>query len=425
MPSSFRGRPHAPLAVLMLDLDDFKTVNDSLGHSVGDELLNVVGQRLTTCIRPGDTAARLGGDEYAVLLETLAGPAATRVIAQRIFDALRKPITLGSEQIVVTASIGIALAPRHGEDPATLLRHADIAMYESKSQRRGTAQTFHEDMESAIEERLRLTADLNRAVERLDQFELEYQPIVNLADGTIVGLEALVRWQHPDLGLIPPDRFIPLAEQTGLIIPIGRRVIQTACAQGARWNAALDGGGLAISVNVSSRQLEDPAFAETVADALRESALPAENLLLEVTESVLMRDVDEAVGLLSRIKELGVRVAIDDFGTGYSSLSQLGRLPVDMVKIDKSFVDDLTGGRADSDLAGVIVQLGTVLRLETVAEGIEMGEQVAGLRELQCALGQGFYFARPMPASGVTALMEGRSELSGAAGLAAVENRKM
>jgi diguanylate cyclase (GGDEF)-like protein len=397
---------HSLLGVLVLDLDDFKTVNDSMGHPIGDELLNVVGQRLLRAVRPGDTAARLGGDEYAVVLEGLAGPAAARVIADRISQAIREPVSLEGKEVVVTASVGIAMAPRHGDDPETLLRLADIAMYAAKATRGGKVLSFDPSMETAIDERMRLTVDLNRAVDAGDQFSIAYQPIVDLETEDILGVEALLRWQHPTDGEILPGRFIPLAEQTGLIIPIGEYVLSTACAAGAAWNANPDRTtDLTISVNVSPRQLEDPSFATTVGDALKRSGLPSRCLLLEVTESALMGDVTQAVEMLTAIKELGVRIAIDDFGTGYSSLSQLGRLPVDMVKIDKAFIDALSGGTADADITGVIVQLGAVLDLQTVAEGIELVEQVSDLQQLECHAGQGFFFASPMKVQEITKLL--------------------
>jgi len=396
----------SPIAVLVLDLDDFKTINDSMGHHIGDELLNIVGERLLRSIRPGDTPARLGGDEYAVVLESLAGPAAARVIATRIAETLRKPLSLAGKEVVITASLGIALAPRHGTDPETLLRHADIAMYEAKARRGVEVLTFDPEMEIALEERMGLSVDLNRAVDAGDQFRIVYQPIVDLYTEKITGLEALLRWQHPTAGEILPDKFVPLAEQTGLIVPIGELVLEEACRAGAAWNSGVGPDDrLTISVNVSPRQLEDLSFVDAVSHALWESRLPAECLLLEVTESAVMGDVEQAIEQLGRVKRLGVRVAIDDFGTGYSSLSQLGRLPVDMVKIDKTFIDALSGGTADADIIGVIVQLGAVLGLQTVAEGIEVVEQVSDLQQLECRLGQGFFFATPMAVEEITRLL--------------------
>ena len=402
-----RADGSAPLAVLILDLDDFKTVNDSLGHQIGDELLNIIGQRLANAVRPGDTAARLGGDEYAVLLENVAGRSSARKVAERIADALSEPIELDDKDMIIGASMGIALAPHDADDAENLVRFADMAMYAAKRDPNTSIISFAPEMERSLEERLKLTLDLNAAIDDADQLQLEYQPIVNLDDGNLVGVEALLRWNHPELGRMMPDRFIPLAEETGAIVQLGYHVLREACAAGAEWNSQLsDHDALMISVNLSARQLEDPALLQVIRSTLEESGLTPSCLILEVTESVLMRDVARAVRLLEDIKAAGIRIAIDDFGTGYSSLSQLGRLPVDMVKIDKSFVDDLSGGNADSELAGVIVQLGAVLKLDTVAEGVEAGEQVTDLRDLQCHLGQGFYFARPMPAPDVARLVE-------------------
>ena len=398
-----RGRSGDELAILMLDLDDFKTVNDGLGHHAGDELLAAVGQRISGCIRPGDTAARLGGDEYGVLLTAIAGPAAARAVAQRVYDAVRTPTEIAGEQISISASVGIALAPHHGDDPVTLLRYADLAMYAAKKKSGDHIVSFSGDMEQALEERVRLRTDLASAVAAGDELALEYQPIMHLATGSMVGLEALLRWDHPALGRVRPDRFIPLAEETGLIVPIGEHVIRTACMEAAAWNDA--GRDLTVSVNLSARQLEDDRLVNAISQALREAGLPPHKLTLEVTESILMENLGDAVAVLESAKELGIRVAIDDFGTGYSSLSQLGRLPVDVVKIDKSFVSRLSGGTADSDLAGVIVRLGAVLQLQTVAEGIEDEEQLAALRQLGCEYGQGYLFARPMPPNEVDALL--------------------
>ena len=396
--------PPAPVAALVLDLDDFKTVNDSLGHHAGDELLNVIGQRLLRHVRPGDTPARLGGDEFGVVLNGLAGPAAVRMIAHRIAEAVREPVRLADRELKVSTSIGVAMAPRHGDDYETLMRHADIAMYAAKARPGVEVATFDPGMEAALSERMRLSVDLNSAIDAGDQFRVVYQPIVDLRTQEILGLEALVRWEHPTEGEIMPARFIPLAESNGMIIPIGEQVLRAACAAGAAWHAST-GRELTINVNVSPRQLEDPRFPDTVRSALQMSGLPAASLLLEVTESAVMGDIDEVVALLNRVKELGVRVAIDDFGTGYSSLSQLGRLPVDMVKIDKEFIDALSNGGADADVTSVILQLGAVLDLQTVAEGIELVEQVSDLQDLRCEAGQGFFFASPMDVQEISRLL--------------------
>ena len=400
-----------PVGVLVVDLDGFKTVNDTLGHDAGDEMLNIVAQRLQRCIRPGDTPARLGGDEFSVILRGLAGPAAVRMIAERIADAVREPMQLKGQEFRVASSIGIALSPRHGEDSTTIRRRADIAMYAAKVRPGVHVALFDLKMEQAFDERMRMGVELDRAVVAGDQFRVVYQPIVDLETEEIIALEALVRWDHPDEGVIMPDRFVPLAESNGLIVEIGEHVLHTACADAVEWTAAI-GRELAVSVNVSARQLEDPRFSETVADALAASGLAPGALLLEITESAVMGDVDQVVAMLNRIRDLGVRIAIDDFGTGYSSLSQLRRLPIDMVKIDKEFIDDLAGESA-SDVTSTILQLGSVLELDAVAEGIERREQVESLRALRCTAGQGFLFAAPMSAAEVFDLL-GQESLTAA-----------
>jgi diguanylate cyclase (GGDEF)-like protein/PAS domain S-box-containing protein len=389
----------SPVGVFMLDLDDFKTVNDSLGHHVGDELLIEIAGRVADSIRPEDTAARLGGDEFAVLVESVEGPDSVETIlaiAARLSQAVRRPQTVADRQVTVGASVGVAIADGPDAEPETLLRQADIAMYEAKRSNAPVA-LFAPEMQATVERRLDLTIALTRSVEEGTDLELDYQPIVALETGTIVGMEALLRWNHPVEGRLMPEDFIGLAEETGLIMPIGRWVLQQACAQGAAWNRDLGlGHPIGMSVNVSARQLEEASLVDDVRAALEVSGFEPEQLTLEVTESALMRDLDEAVERLKRLKDLGTRVAIDDFGTGYASLAQLGRLPVDLVKIDKTFVDGVGGRHGNAELAATIVKLGAVLNLGTIAEGIEFGEQVQGLQELRCELGQGFYFARPL-----------------------------
>jgi diguanylate cyclase (GGDEF)-like protein/PAS domain S-box-containing protein len=390
------------VAVLFLDLDDFKTVNDSLGHSCGDTLLKAVGQRLADVVRPADTVARFGGDEFAVLIEDVSDRADAARAAERVSEVLRVPFFVAGREVFVTASIGIAC----GHDADELLRSADVAMYRAKAAGKAHYAFYESAMDDAAHTRLKLTADLRRAAFR-GEFRLEYQPAVDLQGGRLVGLEALIRWQHPELGTIQPHDFIPLAEETGLVVPIGRWALIEACTHAAGWRARLSGDTpLTVSVNLSARQLQHGRLVEDVEDALRSSGFPARLLTLELTESVLMQGGDTAVGTLHDLKRLGVRLALDDFGTGYSSLSHLRTLPVDIVKIDRSFVEGAAAnpGSGLSVLRG-IVQLGAALGLVVVAEGIETAAQAQILRDLGCPYGQGFHFWRPLAPAAVEELL--------------------
>ena len=389
-----RGRIAHEVAVLFLDLDDFKTVNDSLGHAVGDELLGGVASRLDGSLRPADTTARLGGDEFAILLEGMAGIDDAFVAAQRLLDSLREPFTLEGKAVDVHASVGIAFADGDTLGSEALLRNADIAMYMAKSANKGSYEVFEPHMHDAAMRRLDVMADLQRAVENGD-FVLHYQPIVTLDTRRVVGFEALVRWQHPVRGLLGPAEFIPLAEETNLILPLGRWVLEHACRQARSWHTQL---GTTMSVNLSQKQLAQPGLEDEVSEILRHTGVAPGAITLEITESVVMHDVDRTVALLARLRRLGVRVAIDDFGTGYSSLAVLRQLPIDVLKIDKAFVDGVGCNSEDSMLVGTVIELARGLGLETVAEGIEHEDQVERLRELRCSLGQGYFFARPLPA---------------------------
>jgi diguanylate cyclase (GGDEF)-like protein/PAS domain S-box-containing protein len=396
-------RSLADVAVLFIDLDNFKTINDSLGHAAGDHVLVETAHRVRSSLRTEDTAARLGGDEFAVLLEDADVTSAARV-AERIRVALGTPFWVLGQEVYISASIGIAVR-REGDTAGELLRNADVAMYTAKSKGKACFEIFEPAMHDAVVARLGMEAELRRAIERRE-FIIHYQPIVRLESGEVIGAEALVRWQHPTRGLVPPLDFIPLAEETGLIIPLGGWVLRQACHQLAEWQR-LRGGGepFVMNVNLSSRQLVRDVIADEVAAAVDESGIRASWLVLEVTETVLMADPVVAAAALGRIRDLGVRVALDDFGSGYSSLSHLRRFPIDIVKIDKSFVDDVAGDGVESAIARGIIELGRAMRIQTVAEGIEADEQAEVLRTLGCELGQGYFFARPLAAEAWAGLL--------------------
>ena len=415
-----RRRRHARnVAVLFLDLDDFKTVNDSLGHDAGDVLIRHVATRLLGSIRPGDTAARFGGDEFAVLLEDVDEDQ-TIAVVNRIFSEFDVPFDLGDRSLLVNASIGIALSSDELPEAQDMLRASDTAMYEAKDAGKGKYRIFEPAMHLASKERLRLGADLRGAVER-GEFIVHYQPIVDLPSGEVASMEALVRWVRPDGSVVPPNKFIPLAERSGLIVQIGAFVIREACRQTRQWQEKRGGRPIGISVNVSGVQLQDPGFVATVSLALEEADLAPETLTLEITESVMARD-DEAVSRrLHQLKGIGVRLAIDDFGTGFSSLSSIGRFPIDEVKIDKSFVDALAGGREHAVLIRSIVRLAHSLRLKTVAEGVELDEQSRQLAAAGCDKAQGFVFSRPLDARQASAYLLGHTTVTLWMGYAAQE----
>jgi diguanylate cyclase (GGDEF)-like protein len=383
--------------VLFFDLDDFKTVNDSLGHAAGDDVLREVARRLDDSIRGADTAARFGGDEFAVLLEDVVDSQDAADVAQRILELLARPIEAGHREVTASASIGVSVAlagdPRGAED---LVRDADAAMYIAKRDGKGAYRLFEPAMHEGVLARLELRTDLQRAI-GTEQLELYYQPVVRLEDGSISGVEALLRWKHPERGMVSPVEFIPIAEETGLIVPIGRWVLQEGCRHARRLEAAA-GHAPRMSVNLSLKQLQHSDIVADVRAALEDSGLAPEKLVLEITESVLIEDTDLAIERLHALKALGVGLALDDFGTGYSSLSYLSRFPVDILKMDRSFLRDGESAQA-RNLATAVVGLGTTLALEVVAEGIEMAEQWDTLRELGCDLGQGFLFAKPMDAA--------------------------
>ncbi|MFC5003577.1 putative bifunctional diguanylate cyclase/phosphodiesterase [Dactylosporangium cerinum] len=391
----------AGLALALVDLDDFKAINDRLGHAVGDALLVEVSERLRASVRPGDTVARLGGDEFAVLLPG-ANAAESARIAETFIDALAAPVRAAGYELLIQAGIGVA---RHTADcdASDLLRRADMAMYAAKELGKSRWVEYGPELDAHAVEHAQIAAELSQALDRDELFVL-YQPIVGLPDGDVRGVEALIRWRHPTRGLVSPVTFIPVAERTGLIVPIGAWVLRQACAQGARWAASL--GPLApwkISVNASARQLLEPAFVGTVADTLADTGLDPARLTIEITETAVFGG-GRALDTVRALHALGVKIALDDFGTGHSSLGLLRTCPVDVLKVDKSFVDGVTGSVEQEAIATSISEIAQALRLEAVAEGVETAEQASRLLELGYRLAQGFYFARPLPAAEIAPL---------------------
>ena len=395
------------VAVLFLDLDRFKVINDSLGHDAGDDLLIAVAQRLVLSLRPGDTAARFGGDEFVILCEDVVGPHEAVALAERLAEILHEPFMLAGDRVFVTASVGIAMSSGPSDDPADLLRDADAAMYEAKAHGPARFELFDKRMRQRAIARLELEKDLRRAVDD-GQLRVHYQPIIRLEDECVVGVEALLRWEHPERGLIPPVEFIPLAEETGLIVPIGRWVIETSCQQLAAWHG--DGStsrDLYMSINLSPHQLKDPCLVSDVTTALLRSGVRPQALCFEVTETALINDIDAASDVLGRLRSLGVRIALDDFGTGYSSLSYLHTLPVDVLKLDQSFIARLSPELRDRAVVAGMVDLAHALDLTVVAEGVETEEQLRGLRELHCDVVQGYHYCHAKPASELTDMVHG------------------
>ncbi len=387
------GRRSSALAVIFCDLDRFKVVNDSLGHDAGDRLLVDVAARLSGVLRAGDTAARFGGDEFVILCEDIAGEQHAIEVAERLAESLRAPFTLGSEEVFVHVSMGIALASDDDARPEALIRDADAAMYRAKDRGGGLYEVFDDDMRARAVHRLQVEHALHRAIDR-GELEVHYQPQVQMATGALCGVEALVRWRHPERGLLAPDQFIPAAEETGIIHALGLHVLEVACLQAARWQA---GGpaGVEMSVNLSPRQCLHPELVPMVAEVLASTGADPSLLCLEVTETAVMEDLTAMGGVLEALKALGLTLAIDDFGTGYSSLRALQRLPFDVVKIDRSFVDGLHRSDQEAAIVAAVISLSHALGKRTVAEGVEEVAQVERLRGLGCDVGQGYHYARP------------------------------
>ncbi len=391
----FAQRDARPIAVVFIDLDHFKFINDSLGHTQGDKLLAIIAERLASIVREGDTVARLGGDEFVLVLNDQNKEDVIFRAMQRVLNKVSEPMTIDGQELYITCSAGVSLYPADAPDVETLLKNADVAMYRAKEHGRNNFQFYTPEMNDLANERLALEHSLRRALER-NELLLHYQPKVNLQTGMIVGAEALLRWQHPEWGLIAPERFIPIAEETGLIVQIGAWVIRTACNQARLWQDA----GLppvVMSVNLSARQFRQESFVKVVTQILHETGLKPEQLEMELTESMLMHNANAAISILAGLKSIGVRLSLDDFGTGYSSLSYLSRLPIDTLKIDRSFVQHI-GDQDECDngiLAQAIISLGHSLNLTVIAEGVETGDQLKFLKAHQCDEVQGFYFCKP------------------------------
>ena len=396
-------RYNRQLAVAFLDLDRFKLINDTLGHEAGDQLLQEVAVRLRGCVRDSDTVARLGGDEFVVLLPDLTDGKYAAKVAQKILLQIGRDFTLIGQAFRVTASVGISTFPKDGLDEQTLTKNADIAMYQAKAEGKNNFQFYSEKLNAHSLERLALESSLRHALER-NEFRLHYQAKRDIASGRITGMEALLRWEHPDLGTVGPREFIPVAEETGLIIPIGRWVLKTACAQSVEWrNQGLP--PLSMAVNLTPRQFCDDSLLSDVTSILRTAGMEPRNLEIELTESLLIHDVENTLRILKGLKALGIRIAVDDFGAGYSSLAMLQRFPLDTIKIDRSLMRDIVGAAQDTGLADAIIAMGKSLSLTVVAQGVETREQAEHLRLHECNELQGFYFNRPMPADEFTRLL--------------------
>jgi diguanylate cyclase (GGDEF)-like protein/PAS domain S-box-containing protein len=396
-------RHQTKLALLFLDLDRFKSINDSLGHAIGDRLLQSVAERLLSCVRSSDTVSRQGGDEFVILLAEVTQPADAALTAEKILLALSMPHRIDQQDVYLAASIGVVTYPRDGTEVKTLLRHADLAMYRAKDSERNTYRLFERDMGGHTPDRQSLESGLHRAVE-LNEFVLHYQPIMRLDSSALIGVEALVRWRHPQRGLVLPAQFVPIAEESGFIAAIGRWVLHEACRQSREWRAA-GLPPLRIAINISTVELRGEGFVENLSGILEEHGLLPRDLELELTETFLMRDWNSTAAVLQSLSNLGVRIALDDFGTGYSSLSHLKRFPIDTLKIDRSFVHNLATDADEASIVSAVIGMGKGLKIRVVAEGVETLEQLAFLRKQGCPEGQGYYFCRPVSAREFTVLL--------------------
>ncbi|MFC5513532.1 putative bifunctional diguanylate cyclase/phosphodiesterase [Massilia jejuensis] len=396
----YARRYERQVTLVFIDLDNFKTINDSLGHDIGDELLKETAERMKQTVRQTDTVVRLGGDEFVIILfdQPEKAESITNTL-QKVRDVIAQPLAIGSHTLRVTCSMGLATYPEDGEDVTTLLKNADAAMYQAKALGRNNFQFYTPEMNSKLQERVFLQQGMLDALAK-NEFVLLYQPQVHIQTGQIIGVETLIRWQHPELGLIPPLRFIPLAEETGMIVQIGEWVLRTACKQNKAWQA-LGMPPIKMSVNVSPRQFKEKNWALIVSSALQESGLEAKYLELEITESLIMENVERAIAVMNELQEMGVQLSIDDFGTGYSSLSSLKHFPVARIKIDQSFIRSLPGNDEDQSIAMAVIALGHKLKLKVVAEGVETEQQRAFLYENECDEMQGYHFSKPVPAASI------------------------
>jgi diguanylate cyclase (GGDEF)-like protein len=408
------GRRHEEqrYAVLFLDLDRFKVVNDTLGHLVGDHLLVAIGERLGECLRPGDTVARLGGDEFGILLERIADPSDATMVAERIQKDLSRAVEVDGNELFVSASIGIALRSDRYQRPEQVLRDADIAMYQAKTKGKARAEVFDAEMHGSVVDRLQLEADLRRALEHGHELVLHYQPVVALRTGKLIGIEALIRWSKPGRGVLEASEFVPLAEESGIMVPMGEWIFKSACAQLRTWHDRIPSlAGVTLSINVSGQQFGRPAFVEDVWKSVREAGVDPRFVAIEVTESVIMNHVEESAAKLARLRDMGIQIHVDDFGTGYSSLSYLHRFPITAVKIDRSFVAGLPGHVESEEVVKAIVSIAESLDFDVIAEGVETPEQVHKLEELRCRYAQGVVLAKPVPASELEAWASGARTL--------------